>query len=82
MLAGPGGGVQVANHSGAVLRDVQVCAESCVALPTLWPTQTWHAPLDEGTRRVVLKVAGQSASADAEAGLHFVVGRGGRVVAE
>lgn len=82
MLAGPGGGVQVANHSGAVLRGAVVCAQSCVVLPPLWPTQTWHGPLDEGTRRVVLKVSGQSAAADAEAGLHFVVGRGGRVVAE
>ena len=40
MLAGPGGGVQVANHSGAVLRGAVVCAQSCVVLPPLWPNQT------------------------------------------
>lgn len=79
-------GVQVLNHSGQVLRGVQVCVSGgrCVSRPALWPHQAWQVPLPSGQAgRVLVRAGNRQATSvlpgmtEHAAAVQFVVRPGG-----
>ena len=47
LVNGTRSGVSVVNHSGSILRNVEVCLTSgeCAVRPALWPHDAWQVPL-------------------------------------
>ncbi len=83
-------GVQVANHSGAVIGGLTVCQNGgdCLHRARLWPHQIWRVPLDRAAGEPI-RLTVQAAGGHRQSVAHvpetyrsrpsFVVGQGGRI---
>lgn len=88
----PREGVRVINHSGEILRQVEVCLNNgqCVTRQGVWPRDAWRVPLkvesSENVRVTVvqndLNTHKAQAQIQQEDGVQFVVQQGGQIHAQ